>query len=203
MYSFSPHHLTSIVKMQKEKMHHCCFYNKQMEAAAQKGIRPDRDKAQASDVHPWLMKLINTWNDTPQTPAEILDVSSPVVCLPLRCAYLQKWKQNHHLRSFKPLLCIIGGAAGDGEQKTEVRSIKGSVLYGCASCVVGTLWEEGHPVNETYTTKNTDSQWSSDGHFTKSCESHTPAGHTILSLSLSLPLAQSIEPSPVLQGFSM
>lgn len=70
-------------------------------------------------------------------------------------------------------------------RKTEARSSKGSVLYGCARCVVGTLCEEGHPVNETYTTKNTDSQWSSDGHFTKSCESHTPAGHTILSLSLS------------------
>lgn len=70
-------------------------------------------------------------------------------------------------------------------KKKKLRSIKGSVLYGCASCVVGTLWEEDHPVNETYTTKNTDSQRSSDGHFTKSCESHTPAGHTILSLSLS------------------
>lgn len=91
--------------------------------------------------------------------------------------------------TFKALSCNIDGAAG--EQKMEVRSIKGSVLYGCASCVVGTLWEEGHPVNETYTAKNTDSQWSSDGHFTKSCESHTPAGHTILSLSLSLSLALS------------
>lgn len=65
------------------------------------------------------------------------------------------------------------------------RGLVKEVYYMDARCVVGTLCEEDHPVNETYTTKNTDSQWSSDGHFTKSCESHTPAGHTILSLSLS------------------
>lgn len=97
-----------------------------------------------------------------------------------------KTESSYKLFTWHSTLSNIDGAAGDGEQKTEERSIKGSVWCGCASGVVGTLWEEGHPVNETYTTKNTDSQWSSDGHFTKSCESHTPAGHTILSpLSLS------------------
>lgn len=35
-----------------------------------------------------------------------------------------------------------------------------------------TLLEEDHPVSETYTTKNTDSQWSTDGHFTKECAHH-------------------------------
>lgn len=103
------------------------------------------------------------------------------------------------------LSCNIDRAAavkprGDGEPKRRRWGLLKEVYY-MDGCVVGTLCEEDHPVNETYTTKNTDSQWSSDGHFTKSCESHTPAGHTILSLSL--PLAQSIEPSPVLQGFSM
>lgn len=48
-------------------------------------------------------------------------------------------------------------------------SIKGSVLYECVNRVVVTLLEEDHPVSETHTTKNTDSQWSTDGHFNKEC----------------------------------
>lgn len=73
-----------------------------------------------------------------------------------------------------------------------MRSIKGSVLYKCVNWVVVTLLEEDHPVSETYTTKNTDSQWSTDGHFTKECAHHVRVTlqqviqYSLPSLSLSL-----------------
>ena len=82
-----------------------------------------------------------------------------------------------------------------------MRSIKGSVLYKCVNCVVVTLLEEDHPVSETRTTKNTDSQWSTDGHFNKECAHHVRVTlqqviqYSLPPLSLSLSLSLSLTPS--------
>lgn len=52
-----------------------------MEAAAHNSVPADRDKAQAGDVHSWLMKLINTSDNTAQTPPGIWEMASPFVRL--------------------------------------------------------------------------------------------------------------------------
>lgn len=210
MYRFCPHHLPSIVKMQKEICIGAAFTtNKWRQLLATASDLTEIKLRPATSTGDWWNS--STRRMTPHKHLQKYGIRHHLLCLLLLQGVhilndhhiYHKTESSYKLFIWHSTLSNINGAAGDGEQKTEVRSIKGSVWCGCASGVVGTLWEEGHPVNETYTTKNTDSQWSSDGHFTKSCESHTPAGHTILSPSLSLPLAQSIEPSPVLQGFSM
>lgn len=209
MYSFCAHHLTSTVERQEEIRIGAASATNGGGCSQRQPARQRLIKLGAVTSTRWLMK------PAPQTHKHLQKywIRRHLLSVLLLLWSVDILNDKSRIISKDPrasgerLSCNIDRAAavkprGGGEpEKTEVRSIKGSVLYGCAGCVVGTLCEEDHPVNETYTTKNTDSQWSSDGHFTKSCESHTPAGHTILSLSL--PLAQSIEPSPVLQGFSM
>ena len=76
-----------------------------------------------------------------------------------------------------------------------MRSIKGSVLYKCVNCVVVTLLEEDHPVSETHTTKNTDSQWSTDGHFNKECAHHVWESHSSRSYNTVSPLSLTLSVS--------
>lgn len=187
-------------------MHRCCVYNKQMEAAARNGVRPDRDKARAGDVRWWLMKLINTQNDTPQTPAEIWHTASPVVFATTpRCAYPKWWRQNHHISSSHDIqLSPISMVRLEMESRRRRRGLLKEAYDVDVRAVLSERYERRailstRPIQQRTQIHSEAVMGTLPNHVRVTLQQviqYSP-------LSLSLPLAQSIEPSPVLQGFSM
>lgn len=207
MYSSCAHHLTSIVKTQKELCIGDASTNKWWQLLTTASGMTEIDKAQGCDVYSEI--------DETHPTSTCRNIGHGITCwvpaTAVKWAYLEWWEQDHLQRSSRDRQTPLGEcrpgccckAAWRWRAERRRRGLVKEVYYIDVRAVL-----LGHYVRRTILSTRPMQQRTQ---IHSEAVMGTLPNHVRVTLqqviqyspSLSLPLAQSIEPSPVLQGFSM